>query len=742
MSKIKVCTAALLTAVMLLSGCAGTVSDITPLPDGASGKREVTAAVSSLPEETLENHRLIARNSAFSLYVNDEVLSVILVENATGRQMRSAVAELSDQDSPLWRNFIRSGVCIEYYPGKRNSTSRADMYLKNPEKTVTRTQDGFAAHIAYKELGIAFDLFVSLTETGMTAEIPQSSIEETGENKLASVYMYPFMGYSYLDEKEGYMFIPDGCGALISLENNEGKFQQPYSARIYGSDYGVQDQIAAVQLLEDGSTTLREARPVMAPVYGMVHTDEQIGFLAVVEGGQYSAEIYAYPNGALTQYNWVTAKFLYRETYTQPTSKTAGIRVVEETRRSFDARIEFRFVTGEDADYVGLASAYRDYLTEKGRITRREETYRLRLDFFGGDVEKAMIGTRFVPMTTLSDIEDIVEDVRNRGVEKVLAVYKGWQPDGMYGSPPSSLKLEGALGRGRELEETVKNLAGQGVPLYLYGDFLRSYSSVGRASSDYIYRINQQPLKLNTYRTLFTEMYYRNPLAAAELLAQVSDRAGKIGLAGIVVDGLTNQLTSFRQKQGMISRKQAADMTAAALAAAPEGLCLTCSPFDYLWSETGGFLDFPLYGSNYKFVDEEIPFFAMVLKGSLSLHGEYVNFQANSTEYFLKMVESGVFPSFLLAGESPSELIYTDSNSLYSLLYSEYADWIEEYDRVFRELAEHTAGAVVTGHSRQDGVTAVTYSNGYEVYVNYSDRTVTYNGIDVEAHSYWAGVMA
>ena len=285
MSKIKVCTAALLTAVMLLSGCAGTVSDIAPLPDGASGKREVTAAVSPLPEETLENHRLIARNSAFSLYVNDEVLSVILVENATGRKMRSAVAELSDQDSPLWRNFIRSGVCIEYYPGKRNSTSRADMYLKNPEKTVTRTQDGFAAHIAYKELGIAFDLFVSLTETGMTAEIPQSSIEETGENKLASAYIYPFMGYSYLDEKEGYMFIPDGCGALISLENNEGKFQQPYSARIYGSDYGVQDQIAAVQLLEDGSTTLREARPVMAPVYGMVHTDEQIGFLAVVEGG-------------------------------------------------------------------------------------------------------------------------------------------------------------------------------------------------------------------------------------------------------------------------------------------------------------------------------------------------------------------------------------------------------------------------------------------------------------------------
>ncbi len=740
MSKTKVYTAALLTAVMLLAGCAGTVSDVAPLPDGASGKREVTAAVSPLPEETLENHRLIARNAAFSLYVNDEVLSVIVVENATGRQMRSAVAELSDQDSPLWRNFIRSGVCIEYYPGKRNSTSRADMYLKNPEKTVTRTEDGFVAHIAYKDLGIAFDLFVSLTETGMTAEIPQASIEETGENKLASAYIYPFMGYSYLDEKEGYMFIPDGCGALISLEDNEGKFQQPYSARIYGSDYGVQDQIAAVQLLEDGSTTMKEARPIMAPVYGMVHTDEQIGFLAVVEGGQHSAEIYAYPNGALTVYNWVTAKFLYRETYTQPTSKTAGIRVVEETRRSFDARIEFRFVTGSDADYVGLASAYRDYLTEKGRIARKEEEYRLRLDFLGGDVEKAMVGTRFVPMTTLSDIEEIVEDVRNRNVEKLLTVYKGWQPDGMYGNLPSDLKLASALGSGRELENTVKNLAEKGVPLYLYGDFLRAYSKAGRASSDFIYRINQQPLKLNTYRTLFPEMYYRSPPVAADLFTRLSARAEEKGLAGIVVDGLTNQLTSFRQKQGMISRKQAADMTAAALNAAPEGVCLTSSPFDYLWSESDGFLDFPLYGSNYKFVDEEIPFFAIVLKGSLTLHSEYINFQANSTEYYLKMIESGVFPSFLLAGESPAELIYTDSNSLYSLLYSEYADWIEEYDRVFRELAENTAGAVVTGHSRRDGVAVVTYSNGYQVIVNYNDQATEHNGVAVEAHAFWAGV--
>ena len=732
--------AAFLAMALLLTGCAGTVSEVTPQPDGSTEKRQVVPASSPLPEETLDNHRLIARNGTYSLYVNEEVLSVILVENATGRKMSSAVQELSDQDSPIWRNFIRSGVCIEYFEGTRNTTARADMFLKDPEKSVTRTEDGFAAHVSYPELGIAFDLIVTLTDTGILAEIPQASIEETGDCKLASAYIFPFMGYSYLGEKEGYMLIPDGCGALISLEDNEGKFQQPYSARIYGKDYGIQDQIAAVQLLEDGSTTSVEARAVMAPVYGMVHTDDQIGFLAVVEGGQHSAEIYAYPNGALTQYNWVAAKFLYREAYSQPTSKTAGIRVVEEKRRTFDARIAFRFVTGDDADYVGLAASYREYLSETGRIGQNNGEFHLRLDFLGGDVEKAMIGNRFVPMTTLDDMNGILADLRGRGADRLLAVYKGWQPDGLYGKLPATLKLEGALGSASQLQQTAETLKGQGIPFYLYGDFLRAYTQSGRPSSDFIYRINEQHLTLNTYQTLHTEMYYLTPPAAAELLSGTLAGAVENGLTGVAVDGVTNQLSSFSQQQGMISRKQAADMTAQALEAAA-GETLLYSPFDYLWGVTENFLDFPLYGSNYKFVDREIPFFAIVLKGHLNLYSEYVNFQADSTEFYLKMIESGVFPSFLLAKESPSELIYTDSHGLYSLLYDEYADLIEDYHTVFRDLAEQTAGAVITDHSRDGEVAAVTYSNGCRVYVNYGDQAAQRDGITIEPRSYWAGVM-
>ena len=38
------------------------------------------------------------------------------------------------------------------------------------------------------------------------------------------------LGYSYLDEKEGYMLLPDGNGALIYLDDKEGRFNTGYTA--------------------------------------------------------------------------------------------------------------------------------------------------------------------------------------------------------------------------------------------------------------------------------------------------------------------------------------------------------------------------------------------------------------------------------------------------------------------------------------------------------------------------------
>ena len=136
------------------------------------------------------------------------------------------------------------------------------------------------------------------------------SISENVSNKLGAIYLYPLMGYSFLGMHTGYMLIPDGCGALISLEDNHQKFQQPYTAKIFGEDYAITETAATTQQFNKKISTYVSQQTVTAPVFGMVHTDEKIGFLGIVEDGQESAQIVAYPNGAVTQYNWITGKFL------------------------------------------------------------------------------------------------------------------------------------------------------------------------------------------------------------------------------------------------------------------------------------------------------------------------------------------------------------------------------------------------------------------------------------------------
>ena len=148
----------------------------------------------------------------------------------------------------------------------------------------------------------------------------------------------------------------------------------------------------------------------------------------------------------------------------------------------------------------------------------------------------------------------------------------------------------------------------------------------------------------------------------------------------------------------------------------------------------------PLGSSDYMYIDEEVPFLSIVLKGVLPMYSDYVNFEANKTEFFLQMVESGVYPSFYITSENSSALIYTNSSDLYSTEYSTYRDTIIEYDAALREVADAVGDACIVGHEKlENDVTVVTYDNGTAVYVNYSDAEQTVNGVTVDAMSYKVG---
>jgi hypothetical protein len=160
-------------------------------------------------------------------------------------------------------------------------------------------------------------------------------------------------------------------------------------------------------------------------------------------------------------------------------------------------------------------------------------------------------------------------------------------------------------------------------------------------------------------------------------------------------------------------------------------------PFAYLWKNAKAFLDMPVYMSNYLYEDESVPFLSIVLKGVMPVYADYVNFEANKEEFFLKMIETGSYPSFYITKESAADLINTNSSDIYSSQYDVYKDEITLYANELKAVNEAVAGAMIIGHEILDnGVRVVTYNNGVQIYLNYSSAAQTVNGVSIDTMSY------
>lgn len=708
------------------------------VPDPGSGM-----ALTAHAAESIDGHNFVAENARYALYMKEEDLSVIVADKQTGAYMESAISHDDGNNNNIWLGAMKSAVVLTMI-NQSDDTKQADLLNDDVTKTITYTSNGFTAELYWNTYKLGMKLEVSLEEDGLVARIPDDSIREDGEAyQIGTISIYPFMGCSYLDDKEGYLFIPDGNGALIYLDDKEGRFNSGYTAMIYGTDVGFQENVVE-SLLWGRHQMINDAQKVMAPVYGIAHTDDRIAYLAVVEEGAMRAMIEADPNGVSVDYNRVFAKFVERRLYTQPTSNNSSsgsFKKPEDSRSHSDLQIRFMFLSEDEADYCGMANAYRDYLMSRGLLRTAEDSYRTRLDFLGTERENWVIGTSSVVMTTVDDIREIYGDLENAGVTSIFTVYKGWQKGGLYNVPISKYKADGGIGGTSALTGLIEDAAADGIQIYLYNDAMRINPDEQNATFNVIKMINKRRFSEDTHMDVYEEMMYLTPARSGKLLDKFAASYLKKGVDTICLAGVSNTLFSYNYSGEFYTRYDCGESYESMVRELDEQAALVLEqPFAYLWQYTDAYLDMPLYTSSYIFEDESVPFLSIVFKGVIPVYSEYVNFEANKQEFFLKMVETGTYPSFYITKESSAELIYTNSCDIYSSEYSVYRDTIIEYTSELQALNAKVAGAHIVGHKIMDnGVTKVTYDNGVMVYVNYSSTAQTVDGTTVEAMSYKVG---
>ncbi|MBP1988447.1 DUF5696 domain-containing protein [Paenibacillus eucommiae] len=654
---------------------------------------------------------IVSDNSGYTLLIAPETTQIAVRSKHNGFLWRSNPAKellaketvkgmlLSNLQSPYVLEYVTSGKT------QRNMTNALEAKL---EKSFIQTDRGVEVTYRYTQLSLAIVIRYELTDHGLEVTIPSQGIEESGDHQLFSLQLLPYFGAVSGTEEDGYMFVPDGPGGLIYYDGSRPAVGNRYDYMIYDED--------PANLQERDIP--REA--IAYPVFGIKRGDQ--AYAAIVKDGKYTTRITAMPAGVQTTYHSIGAKFLYREEYLRRVSMMAQpVNSVQKERIQQDRKVEYRLLSGSEADYSGMAAAYRDYLLTTQQLPGLLGPIShvpLQLGIVGGGTKDVFGGNSYVPATTFEQAERMVEDLTEQGVANMKVVYEGWQASG-FGQTDRRFPVQQKLGGAKGLQQFTASMRERGIPVLLE-DFITSM------------RIDETKLSMKTegIRSIDTTVFQTRkgtfllkPATAVRSAKDTIDRLEKLGVDGILFNGVGSILFRDYAVQG-VQREDTAHLYKSLLAYTKErlGTAATQRGNDYIMPASDLLSNFPLEASYDFFVDETVPFYPMAVHGSVLYSGKEGNVRSEYDRELLKAIEYGAIPSFRLTYTRSRELKGTHYDDLYS---SEYAVWkdrvVEEYKK-FDSLASLVNRQMVKHEKQAEGVYTMIYDDGSEVTVDYNSN--------------------
>jgi hypothetical protein len=410
------------------------------------------------------------------------------------------------------------------------------------------------------------------------------------------------------------------------------------------------------------------------------------------------------------------------------------VTVVQRQTNEFDAVVHFRFLTGEEADYVGMARSYQRYLVEKEllrKVAVANPNIGVRLEFLGGDKERILLWSRFVSMTTIAEMDEILAALQ---VENPEVIYYGWQPLGASSMPPTALRLERSLGSVADLVALAEQIATEGGHFSLYLDPQAALRDEPGYSPRNDLALAITSVSLSGYNRNHVVFYFTLDALQRRFEALLSEVAAHPPI-GLALDQIGSLAYSDFRGGRPFNRVRAVEAYRALLADSPVRLVLY-RPNDYLFSVAEAYFDMPLGDSGYVYTSETVPFLPIVLAGYLPYYGETLNFSPNLREDLLRHVDYGVYPSYFLTQRNTTAMLNTRSSWIFTSSYAQWGEHIRETYRWMNELLGPVRGQEIVDRRKvAESVFVTTYANGRQIIVNYTDRPYSYGGGMVEARN-------
>ena len=601
------------------------------------------------------------------------------------------------------------------------------------------------------ELPAGFEVAVEYTvqEDGFTATVLSDLLSETNPgDRINGISLLEYFGAADAT-KSGYLFVPDGSGALVNINERP---ELTYSQKIYG-DYSPQRQGERSPLAADA----------YLPVFGFNQGDG--GFFAIIEGGAACASVSLKTNSASAPLNRIYSQFEVKGHDQAEIGDSQYVTKVELYAKNViweSPSVRYVLLEENACGYGDMALYYQNYLVEKGQLTKAEASggLPLYLDFIGALTERRnVLGVSYdqtVALSTLRAVSETIRRLQERDIGPVELRLIGFHNGGLNHTEASRFRLNGACGSFDDLAALAAALDAGGGSLILDNDMTYVYRD-GKfdnfsQKTDTIRRLDRTVVRVGDFDLVTLkntpEKNLRYVLSPARFAAYAADfltdlrGQGAGRLSGLKLSWSTGgtRLYADYETDRNLDRTMAQHLVEQTLdqMSKESGPVVLDGANSYCLPYADSLRNVPLKSSDYQSEAYSVPFLPMVLRGYLEYAGTPINLASDTRGNLLRTIETGAVPYFVWMTEddgAAKNTVY--ESSLYSL---NVENTFEDAVSIYQELAsfyDTLSGRRILRHTiLEKWLNRVDYEGGVSVIVNYGGAPETVDGVEIAPYGY------
>lgn len=726
-------------------------------------------AYASAPAVQLDRSQPLASSNEFVTVAYDSGVTMQLrtdtmylrVTDANGNVWESTPHDV--EDDPLARGMIRmtlsSMITVSFLSGAGNMSheTAAAASVRSGNAQAYLIPNGVRVDFYFPAQRTLIPLEVTLESGTMLAQITPSHIQRIApppdadeeewvvynrNHRLMSVGILPNFIHAGL-RSEGYILVPDGSGAVMYLNN--GRPRNPFSQPVFG-----RDSVNPPRLNAGG------IQDVLLPVVGMRRDNAAI--FAIIESGAALATISAGTSGFNSSYNTAGVSFQVRPPGSYTVTNAQGVmQEILVTTPSLVGMevlsVRYHFMA-DGASYADMAQLYRQHLIAQGLTpTVRGEGLPLILDIYGSVTRRmSVLGVprnRNVALTSFEQSAEMVQTIRDGGVDNIIVRYNNWLPRGNYSTAPARFSPSRSLGGNSGFQTFASEMDALNVRLYMDADFTTAHRRplFGFIGAPIIRDIANMPVRQNrfdpaTFATAiepYPGWWLYAPSTHQDAVSRFVSNANGENITGLSLSTLSNNPYSDTARRNLTDRGTAE----AVRAQIAEN---TRASFNGLMGDAaGGFwlphasvvVNTPIGCSGFTVTDRSVPFYQMVLHGYVDFSLPAYNLSADRNAMVLRAAETGALLQISVIAENPALLVETPLEWLFSPSFDYWYSLALQAVHRLAPVYNNVAGSPIVGHSAPaSNVARTVFANGTIIYVNYNHEEITVSGRTLPARDF------